>query len=96
MIKTEPDHRLAFINISTTESRIFSINVIDDSDDYNDLVFEWSYSLNEGDFEFYSRGNEVAINGREFAIGDIINLKVDISDTFENTTTVIWRILIVL
>ena len=90
---TLPDYNIELIEIKKDIKETFTVEVLDNSE-YLNLDFTWSISINDEPFKRVYNGFSFILNSSNYAIGDLIKLKVEISDK-ELSSSVIWNIIII-
>ncbi len=96
ILKTNPDNNISFISLKKDDEIIVSVTAIDDSTPFIDLKYKWEILLNgENTNQEYS-GYEYDLNGIDYSLGDLIDLKLTITDENNLTTEIIWHFLVIL
>ncbi len=96
IIKTNPDSNISFISLKKDDEITVSVTATDDSTPFIDLKYKWEILLNGENTNQEYLGYEYILKGNDYSIGDLIDLKLTITDENNLTTEIIWHFLVIL
>jgi len=94
LVKTNPDNNIFLIPISKDETKEITALFIDKSTNTTELKYQWYISINNDDYFLLSNDNKLNLNANNYGTGDLLGIKLKVTNSLNNSNTTLWRFII--
>jgi len=94
IIKTYPDNKISPLPLKKGKIYVFRAFFYDNSTLMTEFSYQWKLSVNNSEFFKISKGEFLTFNPSSFGVGDILVLKLLLTDKVGKSEEVKWKVII--